>query len=93
MYIHKNAKCKIAQSISKSTKKERSKNIKEALITKKERAKEQRERITKCESPSHRKIKKGTRKESKQLVIGSFQVLKSPPIAFPPNTPHQTQQN
>ena len=39
------AKCKVAQSISKSTKKrEKSKNIKEALITKKERAKEQRER-------------------------------------------------
>ena len=41
----KTAKCKVAQSISKSTKKrEKSKNIKEALITKKERAKEQRER-------------------------------------------------
>ena len=73
--------------------KNKQKNKKEALITKKERAKEQRERITKCESPSPRKIKKGTRKESKQLVIGSFQVLKSPPIAFPPNKPHQTQQN
>ena len=35
MYIQKTAKCKVAQSISKSTKKERSKNIKEALITKK----------------------------------------------------------
>ena len=85
------------QSSTKHIKKykirEKSKNIKEALITKKERAKEQRERITKCESPSPRKIKKGTRKESKQLVIGSFQVLKSPLIAFPPNTPHQTQQN
>ena len=61
------------QSSTKHIKKykirEKSKNIKEALITKKERAKEQRERITKCESPSPRKIKKGTRKESKQLVI------------------------
>ena len=54
MYIQKTAKCKVAQSISKSTKKERSKNIKEALITNKERAKEQRGRITRCEFPSPR---------------------------------------
>ena len=79
--------------IKKYKKSEKSKNIKEALITKKERAKEQRERITRCESLSLRPFKKGTRKESKQLVIGSIQVLKSPPIAFPPNTPHQTQWN
>ena len=69
MYIQKTAKCKVAQSISKSTKKERSKNIKEALIRKKERVKEQRKRITRCESSSPRPIKKGARKESKQLVI------------------------
>ena len=53
----------------KYKKEEKSKNIKEALITKKERAKEQRERITKCEFSSPRPIKKGTRKVSKQLVI------------------------
>ena len=55
--------------IKKYKKRERSRNIKEALITKKERAKEQRERITRCESPSPGPIKKGARKESKQLVI------------------------
>ena len=55
--------------IKKYKKEEKSKNIKEALITKKERAKEQRERITRCKSPSPRPIKKGIRKESKQLVI------------------------
>ena len=62
------------QSSTKHIKKKRkkSKNIEEELITKKERAKEQRERITRCESPSPRPIKKGTRKESKQLVIGSI---------------------
>ena len=77
--------------IKEYIKREKSKNIKEALITNKERAKEQRERITRCESP--RPIKKGIKKESKQLVIRSIQVLKSLPIAFPPNTPHQTQRN
>ena len=46
-------------------------------------------RITRCESPSPSLIKKGIKKESKQLVIGSIQILKHPPIAFPPNTPHQ----
>ena len=61
--------------------------------TKKERTKEQRERITRYGSPSPRPIKKKTRKESKQLVIRSIQVLKSPLIVFLPNTPHQTQQN
>ena len=63
------------------------------LRMKKERAKEERERITRCESPSPSPIKKGTRKKSQHLVIGSIQILKSLPIAFPPNTPHQTQRN
>ena len=36
----------------------KSRNNKEKLITKKKRAKEQRERITICESPSPRPIKK-----------------------------------
>ena len=41
MYIQKTAKCKEAQNISISTKKDgKAKSIKEALITKKERAKE-----------------------------------------------------
>ena len=82
------------KQIKEYKKREKSKNIREALITNKERAKEQRERITRCESPSPRPIKKGTKKESKQLVIRSIQVLKSLPIAFSPNTPpHQIQQN
>ena len=63
------------------------------LRMKKERAKEERERITRCESPSPSPIKKGTRKENEHLVIGSIQILKNSPIAFPPNTPHQTQCN
>ena len=57
------------KQIKKYKKGEKNKNIKEEIITKKEKAKEQRERITRCESPSPRPIKKGTRKESKQLVI------------------------
>ena len=79
--------------IKKYKKSEKSKNIKEALITKKERAKEQRERITRCESLSLSPIKKGTRKESEHLVFESIQILKSPPIAFPQNTRHQIQWN
>ena len=63
------------------------------LRTKKKRAKEKRKRITRCESPSLNPIKKGTKKKSKHLVIGSIQILKCSPIAFPPNTPHQTQWN
>ena len=64
MYVQKIAICKVAQRISKNTKREKQKQKKE-LITKKERAKGQRERITKCESPSSRPIKKGTSKERK----------------------------
>ena len=60
--------------IKEYKKREKSKNIREALITNKERAKEQRERITRCESPSPRPIKKGARKENMQLVIRSIQV-------------------
>ena len=57
------------------------------LITK-ERTKEQRERITRGESPSPRPFKKRNTKRSKQLVIGFVHVLKSPPISLRPNTPH-----
>ena len=66
---------------------------KKALITKKKRAKEKRNRVTRSESPSPSPIKKGTSEESKQLVFRSIQILKRPPIAFPPNAPHQTQRN
>ena len=49
--------------------------IQRKLITKK-RAKEHRDRITRCESPSLRPIKKRATKWSKQLVIKSVLVLK-----------------
>ena len=65
----------------------RNEKTKKKLITK-ERTKEQRERITRGEFPSPRPAKKRTTKRSKQLVIGFFHVLKSPPISLPPNTPH-----
>ena len=57
------------------------------LITKKKRTKEQRGRITRCESPSPRLVKKRTTKWSKQLVIRSVKVLKSPMIMLRPNPP------
>ena len=53
-------------------KEKKSRNRKEKLITKTKRAKQQRERITRCESPSPRTIKKRTSEKSKQLVIGSI---------------------
>ena len=58
--------------IKQYKKRDKSKNLKEKLITKKERAEEQRERITRCESSSPRPIIEGNSKESKQLVIGSI---------------------
>ena len=60
------------------------------LRTKEKRIKEKRKIITRCESLSPNPIKKRTGKESEHLVIGSIQILKCSPIAFPPNTPHQT---
>ena len=69
------------------------KNKKKALITEKNIAKEKRNRVTRSESPSPSPIKKGTSKESKQLVFRSIQILKRLPIAFLPNAPHQTQRN
>ena len=53
-------------------KREKNKNKGKKLITKKQRAKKQREKFTRCESPSPRLIKKGTSKKSKQLIIGSI---------------------
>ena len=52
-----------AEDIKKYKKREA--KTKKEPITKKERAKGQRERITRCESPSSRPIKKGTSKERK----------------------------
>ena len=83
MYIQKRHKAK----------QEKNKKQRRKLITKKKRTKELCERITRCESPSPRTIMKRTSKKSKQLVIGSVQILKSPPTAFLPNMPHQTQLN
>ena len=42
------------------------------LITKRKRAKERRERITSCESPSPRPIKKSSTKRSKHLITGTI---------------------
>ena len=88
----KTARCKIAPAEQKN-KNDKKATTKKTLITQKKRAKEKRNRVTRCESPSPSPIKKGTRKESKQLVFKSIQILKHLPIAFPPNTPHQTQRN
>ena len=74
---------KRAQSKSKVTKMRKEKEWRRKLITKKKRTKEQRERITRCESPSPKPVKNRTTKWSKQLVIGSVQVLKSPLIMLP----------
>ena len=82
----------ISISISKVQKRRKNKNIKRHKLQRK-RAKEKRKRVTRCESPRFSPIKKGTKKESKQLVIKSIQILKRPLIVFLPNTPHQTQQN
>ena len=63
------------------------------LITKRKRANERRERITSCESPSSRPIKKSSTKRSKHLIPGTIQILKRPPISFLPNTPKNAQRN
>ena len=44
------------------------------LITKRKRAKERRERITSCESPSPRPIKKSSTKRSKHLITRTVQI-------------------
>ena len=86
MYIQKAISCKRSVRQTKDYRK-RNKKTKKKLITK-ERTKEQREGITRGEFPIPRPVKKRTTKRSKQLVIGFFHVLKSPPISLPPNTPH-----
>ena len=77
----------------KETKRKTKQKKKKALITENKRAKEKRNRATRSESPSPSPIIKGTSEESKQLVFRSIQILKRPPIAFPPNAPHQTKRN
>ena len=85
------------RNTSKTNVQEKKENLKhkrrKTLRTKKKRNKEKRKRITRCEPPSPSPIKKRTRKESEHLVIGCIQILKCSPIAFPPNTPHQTEWN
>ena len=63
------------------------------LITKRKRVKERRERITSCESPCPRLIKKSPAKRSKHLITGIIQIFKSPPIPFLSNTPKDAQWN
>ena len=74
-------------------KKEEAENKNKKHKLQKKRAKEKRKGVTRCESPNPRPIKKGTRIESKHLVLESIQILKRPLMAFPPTTPHQTQWN
>ena len=77
----------------KQRKNKNKKNPINILITKRKRAKERRERITSCESPCPRPIKKRSTKRSKHLITGIIQILKSPPIPFLPNTPKDAQWN
>ena len=62
------------------------------LITN-ERTKEHRDRITRGEAPSPRPVKKSATKVSKQLIISFVPILKSAPITFPPNAPHNAQRS
>ena len=57
------------------------------LITEKKRANEQRDGVTRSESPSPRTIKPITTKRSKQLIIKTIHILKRAAITFPPNAP------
>ena len=62
-------------------------------LQKRKRTKKRRERVTSCESPSLRPIKKSPTKRSKNLINGTIQILKSPPIPFLPDTPKAAQWN
>ena len=53
------------------------------IITEKKRANEQRDRVTRCESPSPRTIKPITTKRSKQLIFRTIHILKRTTIMFP----------
>ena len=71
------------------TKKKKKKN--RQIITKKKRANEQRDRVTRCESPSPRTIKPITTKRSKQLIFRTIHILKRMTIMFPQYALQQTQ--
>ena len=91
--MHEEAKIKPRKYKKKKTEKKQKRKPNNTLITKRKRAKERRERITSCESPSPRPIKKSSTKRSKHLNTGTIQILKSPPIPFLPNTPKDAQRN
>lgn len=66
--------------VVKKYKKRKEKNIK--LTTKKKRANEQRDGVTRCESPSPKTIKPITTKRRKQLIIRTIHILKHTRIMF-----------
>ena len=61
------------------------------IITKRKGANEQRNRVTRCESPSPRTIKPITTKRSKQLIFRTIHILKRTTIMFPQYALQQTQ--
>ena len=81
------------ENTRRKTKKKQKRKPVHRLITKRKRANERRERITSCESPSPRLIKKSSTERSKHLIIGTIQILKSLSIPFLPNTPKNAQRN
>ena len=81
------------ENTRRKTKKKQKRKPIHRLITKRKRANERRERITSCESPSSRPIKKSSTERSKHLIIGTIQILKSLSIPFLPNTPKNAQRN
>ena len=81
------------ENTRRKTKKKQKRKPIHRLIIKRKRAKERRERITSCEFPSPRPIKKSSTKRSKHLITRTIQILKSPPIPFLPNTPKNAQRN
>jgi len=82
-----------AKGAQKSKKEQGIKEKNRKVVTRVKRTNEQRKGITRCESPSPRKIKQKTTKRSKQLVSRTIHILKHPSITLPPYTPHQAQRN
>ena len=77
-------KHKVVKKYIKKKGKKKKKNRKQ--ITKKKRANEQRDGVTRSESPSPKTIKLITTKRSKQPFIKIVQILKHT-TTFPPNAP------
>ena len=59
------------ENTRRKTKKKQKRKPIHRLITKRKRANERRERITSCESPSPRPIKKSSTKRSKHPITGT----------------------